>query len=354
MSEQSPSHPPLLKRLIVLAARLYLLFMVVYLVGRFIVQDGFWLLSLLNTFALLLFLPLPVLLILALAVRSRLALLNVLPVIALALLWFAPRYLPKSIALPEPPIIRVMTHNVWHSNPTPGAVSDLVLMASPDVVFLQEFETSAQLDGLTPLRAEYPYETNLEDTQRLDMYTASNITLSRFPFVESEQIALDTANMPSIYRNVIEIDGRRIALYNVHLVSPSNGRSRLNAGGNYIARYTFSFDDRERNQQIDALLAHLSTEPYPYIVAGDFNTGDLSMTYQRLRGQMADSFSAAGFGLGASWPVVDALGWPSFIPPLVRMDYIWHSSGLRTVSAWQGHFVGSDHLPILADLVFDS
>jgi endonuclease/exonuclease/phosphatase (EEP) superfamily protein YafD len=41
-----------------------------------------------------------------------------------------------------------------------------------------------------------------------------------------------------------------------------------------------------------------------------------------------------------------------FIPPLVRIDYIWHSAGLRALQAWQGPAIGSDHLPLQALLEF--
>jgi endonuclease/exonuclease/phosphatase (EEP) superfamily protein YafD len=41
-----------------------------------------------------------------------------------------------------------------------------------------------------------------------------------------------------------------------------------------------------------------------------------------------------------------------FIPPLVRIDYIWHSAGLRALQAWQGPAIGSDHLPLQAILEF--
>jgi endonuclease/exonuclease/phosphatase (EEP) superfamily protein YafD len=38
------------------------------------------------------------------------------------------------------------------------------------------------------------------------------------------------------------------------------------------------------------------------------------------------------------------------VPPLVRIDYIWHSDGLEAVNAWRGEFIGSDHMPMHAVL----
>jgi endonuclease/exonuclease/phosphatase family metal-dependent hydrolase len=242
-----------------------------------------------------------------------------------------------------------MTNNVWRLNPTPEDVAQMALASLPDVGFLQEVQLSTQGDALEVLTSEYPYQTQLVDEIRLSMYKAVNITLSRYPFVESEQVALDLPDMPFIYRNVIEFNGERIALYNAHLITPFTEDPRLPVGDSYFAKVALGYDDHERNQQIDTLLAYLQNEPYPFIIAGDFNLSDLSMTYAGMIGQLHDSFIEGGNGLGNSWPEARALGLPAFLPPLVRMDYIWHSDGLQTVRAWQSEFVGSDHLPLFAE-----
>lgn len=323
--------------------------MLVYLAARLTIRDQFWLMGLVNSFAYLLFVPLPLLFLLALVVRSRRAMLGLLPIILLIGLWFGPRFLPKIAPPAGASIFRVMTNNVWRLNPTPEAVTNLVIESMPDVVFLQEVQLSTQGDALATLDADYPYQTQWVDEIRLSMYEAVDITLSRYPFVESEKVELGLPNMPFIYRNMIEINGKRIALYNVHLVTPFTENPRLPVGDNYFAKVAVGYDDTQRNQQIAVLLAHLSSEPYLYIVAGDFNLSDLSMTYVDIAQQMRDSFIEAGNGLGHSWPEARALGLPAFLPRLVRMDYIRHSNGLQAVHAWQGEFVGSDHLPLFAE-----
>ena len=60
---------------------------------------------------------------------------------------------------------------------------------------------------------------------------------------------------------------------------------------------------------------------------------------------MHDSFREAAIGLGATWPA-NAAPWP----PLLRLDYVWHSDGLRAVSAETGPHLGSDHLPLVVTL----
>ncbi len=351
MTVQPQNHPSFFRRITNRAAGLYLLFTLIYLVLRFTIQDRFWWLALVNAFAYLIFVPLPFLLLLALLARSRRAFLSLLPIILLILLWFGPRFLQKNTLTPDSTILRVMTNNVWRLNPTPEAITQLIVTAKPDIIFLQEVQLSTQGDALAPLNTDYPYQSSLIDEIRIHLYTAANITLSRYPLVISEKIDLQLANMPTIYRDVIEVNGQRIALYNVHLITPFTENPRLPIGDNYFAKVALGYDDEARNQQIATLMAYLKTEPYPYIAAGDFNLSDLSMTYGNINGQMRDSFSEAGVGLGYSWPVSRALALPDFLPPLVRMDYIWHSDELQTLKAWQGEFVGSDHLPQFADFI---
>ncbi len=114
------------------------------------------------------------------------------------------------------------------------------------------------------------------------------------------------------------------------------------------------YDDSARDAQIHALIARLQDEPLPYVVAGDFNMSDQSVIYGDLAAAMGDSFREAGTGLGTSWPMLQAsFGLPLSIPPLMRIDYIWHSDEFRAVEASVGPFLGSDHLPMLATLALE-
>ena len=59
----------------------------------------------------------------------------------------------------------------------------------------------------------------------------------------------------------------------------------------------------------------------------------------------------AGIGLGTTWPVLRS-GWLGrLLPPLMRLDYIWHSAHFQVTDAQVGPALGSDHLPLIADLV---
>ena len=114
--------------------------------------------------------------------------------------------------------------------------------------------------------------------------------------------------------------------------------------------FAAGYDDSIRNLQIDRLVAHLQNEPYPYFIAGDFNTSDQSPSYNRLAAVGIDSFLEVGSGFWMTWPVAAVQRLPSFVPPLIRIDYIFHSQGFRALSAHPGSPMGSDHLPLLVTL----
>jgi endonuclease/exonuclease/phosphatase (EEP) superfamily protein YafD len=42
------------------------------------------------------------------------------------------------------------------------------------------------------------------------------------------------------------------------------------------------------------------------------------------------------------------------MPPLVRIDYVWHSDDFHAVEAALGPYLGSDHLPVTAALALES
>ncbi|MCB9450921.1 MAG: endonuclease/exonuclease/phosphatase family protein [Anaerolineaceae bacterium] len=336
----------LFRRITTIATGLYSLGAVVYLLLRLIFGDGFWWLSLVNTFAYLVFAPLLVLIPASLLARSRLAAFRLTPFAAIALLWFGPYYWPKPVTISTSTPLHVLTLNVWGNNHHLEGIESWVRSTDADLVLLQEISPAYANDGLANLRDRYPYQSIQPDPSRW----GGNFTLSRYPILEESYVDLHTPGTPAPLRLVLDVGGQRVAVYNVHLAFPV-GEQHVNLPfpiDSFYMRVMLGFDDRVRNQQIAELTTYLKTEPYPFIVAGDFNTSDQSATYGRLARVMRDSFREAGRGLGGSWPVSTARGLPAFLPPLIRIDYIWHSADFQTVAAWQDAPVGSDHLPLHA------
>ena len=93
-----------------------------------------------------------------------------------------------------------------------------------------------------------------------------------------------------------------------------------------------------RAKQLDYLLRLIETSPHKVLLCGDFNELPNSYLYRQIAGVLDDSFMEAGLGLGSTLP--------SRLPGL-RIDYVFHSEGIRAVSHNVVDVALSDHYPVL-------
>jgi endonuclease/exonuclease/phosphatase family metal-dependent hydrolase len=220
------------------------------------------------------------------------------------------------------PLLRLFSANVHSSNPDLGPIAKEILVAAPDLVALQE----ADPDGTTGLRrsgvfARFPYSvTEIR-------YGASGIALwSRFPLAESR--VLDVGGMPAISATVV-LGARRLRLFIVHAIGPvGDGRVRWKA-------------------QLRRIDEEIRREQRPLVVAGDFNATRYHPSFRLLLSDgLADAHERRGRGWATTWP---RDRWP--LPPLMRLDHVLVSPDVSVRSVREGVGQGSDHRPIIADLV---
>lgn len=333
-----------------------LFFVVTQLLPR--LRSDQWLVEMVRNFTPFVLLPLLVLLPLSLLLRvgRRLTVLAGLGLVVWLVL-YGPLFLPKAVAEGQQ-TIRVATYNTWKNRPDTANLIGWLEAEDADVVFLQELhshhivETMAALDALYPYRASYePTQEEQADPTRIPVLNYGNVIYSRYPFTLVEELRMDNTGIyPLWLRAVVDLNGKEVALYNVHLLVPLRNEAHISLGGLYSGLGMY-YDDSLRNGQIELLVEAVAAEPLPFIVGGDFNTSDQDVMYPVLASVMTDSFRERGTGFGGSWPTPGMLPVPSFFPPLVRIDYLWHSPGISTQAIWQGPRVGSDHLPLIADFV---
>ena len=86
--------------------------------------------------------------------------------------------------------------------------------------------------------------------------------------------------------------------------------------------------------------------PASMILAGDFNMPVDSTIYRDVWNRYANAFSTSGFGFGHT-KHTDVRGWRFGI----RIDHILTGPGWWPKRCRVGPDIGSDHLPLLVDLV---
>jgi endonuclease/exonuclease/phosphatase (EEP) superfamily protein YafD len=316
------------------------------LILRILLGDQFWWLALINTFVIWLFLPLPIVLLFSLLLHRRRLIFASLALALIAVLWLGPTYLPKAAAQPGVANLSIVSQNVWPRNPRVSDVEAWIRQQNADVTLLQDTPSFFGVRGVPGLKDLYPY-------QFIDNNRQGSLILSRYPFLTTDNFPVGPSPI-YIQRVTIDLNGRAVAIYNVHLSNPfrSVPRTGLNSLTLRVPllKLAFSYDATARDPEIRDLLTLIDKEQLPYIVAGDFNTSDQSFIYNDLAAHMVDSFREIGTGLGTSWPVGGEAGWPIVTPTLIRIDYIWHSSRWSAMSIEQSPKLGSDHLGLYAEL----
>ncbi len=300
--------------------------------------DRWWWLALLNTFALCLFIPLPLITLLGFFNRRR--------VIwgAIGLSWllflglygdlFAP-HLP--LAQTEGTTLTVLTYNA----PFPAVggseeeLADGILRQHADVVFLQEITTSTVQMLRRRLEGEYPY--SIGETRGL-------VIFSKYPL--SDTVMLNTATPArSAQVAVAHLQGREIVLVNAHPTATCCPSGFKDLPGLVDGSYA------RREHEIIEILAYLANETRPVILAGDMNTPDQTAAYRLLASQYQDSWEEAGVGFGGTFPAHEFYwhGIP-FPAQLLRIDYIFHSDDFNAGSAWTFDAGASDHRGVVVRL----
>ena len=77
---------------------------------------------------------------------------------------------------------------------------------------------------------------------------------------------------------------------------------------------------------------------------------EFSPIYQALDERFTDTYRAAAWGLGATWPGGNSEELAGNWPRLVRLDYVWLSDTLQPLRALVGLPLGSDHLPVIVEI----
>lgn len=242
--------------------------------------------------------------------------------------------------------LRVMSFNINSSAGGDDKIAAEVDRYSPDIVVMQEIGRSG--DALAKRLAPHYAAVKLS-TQFL--------VASRYPIVslvEPPRIPLyGNMRSPRFIELTVDTPLGKIALYDVHPISPREGLSAIRGRG--LRREILSgrllgganapvlrANNLLRGLQVEAIAALAAREPYPVIIAGDTNLPGLSAILRRNLGNYRDGFVDASSGFGYTFPTNRT--------PWMRIDRILASDAFRFVHFEVGDSKVSDHRCVMADL----
>ena len=226
----------------------------------------------------------------------------------------------------------VMTYNVGAGLAPPQRLVEVLRRSGADLIGLQELAPEQGAAIARQLTALYPHQA----------LHPSGIpgkgVISRFPVHETELLDLHP-DRPDLQATVDTPEGE-VTVIVAHPPPPRFGRNRLRHA-------------TQANEQIARIAAPATRGP-----PADFNRVGGQAGYRQLRQSgLIDAFGEVGRGPGFTlptrWSHLAYRGHPLGeipLPPLLRVDYVWHTSHFRAIESWIGPNAGSDHLPVLATL----
>jgi endonuclease/exonuclease/phosphatase (EEP) superfamily protein YafD len=230
-----------------------------------------------------------------------------------------PRHPPPAVGRS----VRVMAMNTKYSNRDAADILTQVRRFNPDVLTVEEFAPLVRKTLDDAFGGDYPHRClRLNGAVALAVY-------SRLPF-DGTPVS-QTFGVRRQIRAVVRVGGRPVALYVLHPLSPRS-----------VQRVVWN------RQSTADVIDQLRREPLPAVLAGDFNfTAETPNAAALTAAGLTDAFDLAGWGRGSTWPVRPR--WTAWLPG-VRIDHVYLSPGLTCTRYATGGYIGSDHLPIVADV----
>ena len=283
----------------------------------------------------------PLIVLAPLAIQRR-SFFMLVPLLVAALVVFGPLmglqlHQRKPAEQPQGQVLRVLTYNVFGGRFNNQQFLQLLESSSVDLVALQECPEQLQLTLPKGWHAVRQYGLTL---------------FSRYPLAFVKLVQVQQPNEKWCSTHLLHAEVRTpagpIAFCSIHLQSPRFGLQAV------LDKRTLLRPSRKQllEQQTTArwyaaseVQKYLQGITQPLLVVGDFNTPADSVLFRTVWGGYRNAFSETGFGYG--WTQrVSVRG----LPFGVRIDHVLTRNGLKPLLCEVGPDMGSDHLPLIADV----
>jgi vancomycin resistance protein VanJ len=232
--------------------------------------------------------------------------------------------------------VRIFNKYKWINNEDiPKQISAFINDQNPDLLSLQEYYPDKDLS----LNFPYKYEKLIGKKNAIGLGL-----FSKYRIVNQGSLDFEHSNNNAIFIDIIKNDDT-IRVYNVHLesfgIKPDSVDLSLDEtkSKKLISRLKSSFTKQQ--SQVEKFLENKNHCTHKVIICGDFNNTYYSWAYRKLKGDLRDTFLAAGKGFGKTY---------SFNKYPLRIDFILADKKFN-VNQHQNFDVNlSDHEPILARL----
>ncbi len=238
------------------------------------------------------------------------------------------------------PTVRVVTYNANGGDRTSFDLEFLLKAWNADIVAFQE--CSELLRAAVGATKGWHTHTvrNLCLLSRLPIREASVMDRSTLERVSEDRIAVGGAG--DVVRYSLQSPSGMIAFTNLHLETPRKGFDGLLSGAGVGGLAQLDVNTALRDHEANLARRHVNDSQFPILVAGDFNTPVESRIFHRHWSSLNNAFSRAGLGFGTT----KYNGWIR-----IRIDHVLTDDSWKVVSVKTAFDAGSDHRPLIVDLV---
>ena len=231
--------------------------------------------------------------------------------------------------------IRVLTYNVkWAYRDSSAEAADIARF-NPDVI---QFQDSGGVMNSAIGEALVGYHVEV---------SGQFIVASKLPLAPLQDDNISFAgSRHHVCRGAIKVGKQWVALYDVHLLSPREGL----IGIRHHSIQPMIDNIGARLEESRRLADYVSAETGPVIVTGDFNAPVQSKVCRYMfNSGLSDAFLNSGFGYGYTYGAFTKAQ-----SSYVRIDHIFYNDRIGAKRCWVGNRVGSDHCPVIADIIVKS
>lgn len=227
--------------------------------------------------------------------------------------------------------LRVMTLNLAKDSVEEDQLLEIIKRENPDVIFLQEVKPSGGRSTIF----KWPADNKLPGSKPWHVVRTADVAIvSRFPLTNVRKVVL----LPGSGRRALianmKVGQNDLTVVGVHFATNIPGARRANLR-NYLRGSA-----KSRTTQVRNLIAALPVENV--IIAGDFNLPPRGIAYRRLAARYSDT-SKSGLGFGYTYR--SGL-------PIARIDHIFASKNMKTISWHTVSKTSSDHRAVVTDISF--
>ena len=237
--------------------------------------------------------------------------------------WYVSKPTITNIESYEP--LKVVSYNVLWNNKQYGKAIALIETEQPDIAIFQEAQERWH-KALTPLKTDYPHHIS---ASKLEIEVYSKLPLTNIKI-----------ELYGTYRGLVICD-LQIGNNNLKFIA-THAYPQL-----YYGREGWEIRNRHLEIGIGEYVKNLEK---PVIIAGDLNVSMWSPFYRSLINKSGLHNARQGFGILPSQSVIA----PQFAILSAPIDHCLVSPEIKVNNFKTGQDIGSDHLPIIADLLVPS